>query len=55
MPNVKIKHKMFFFLNTFIHISDMFHPNTDVKANLKLLIIPELRNILKLSGCDMIS
>ena len=25
----------------------MFHPNTDVKANLKLLTITELRNILQ--------
>ena len=36
-----------FFLNTFIQISDMFHPNTDVKANLKLLTITELRSILQ--------
>ena len=26
--------------------SDMFHPNTDVKANLKLFTITELRSIL---------
>ena len=42
MPNVKIKHQMFWgLLNTFIQISDMFHPNTDVKANLKLLTITD--------------
>ena len=34
MPNVKIKHEMIWILlNTFIQISDMFHPNTDVKAS----------------------
>ena len=48
MPNVKIKREMFsILLNTFIQISDMFHPNTDVKANLKLLTITELRSILQ--------
>ena len=48
MPNVKIKHETFWIiLNTFIQISDMFHPNTDVKANLKLLSITELRSILQ--------
>ena len=48
MPNVKIKHEMFWILlNTFIQISDMLHPNTDVKANLKLLTITELRSILQ--------
>ena len=48
MPNVKIKHEMFWILlNTFIQISDMFHPNTDAKANLKLIKITELRNILQ--------
>ena len=36
---------MFWVLNTFIQISDMFHPNTDAKANLKLLTITELRSI----------
>ena len=34
-------------MNTFIQTSDMFHPKTDVKANLKLLTIIELRSILK--------
>ena len=48
MPNVKIKHEMFrVLLITSIRISDMFHPNTDVKANLKLLTITELRSILQ--------
>ena len=48
MSNVKIKHSVFWVLpNTFIQTSDMFHPNTDVKANLKLLTITELRNILQ--------
>ena len=48
MPNVKTKHEMFWILlNTFIQISDMFHPNTDVKANLKLLTVTELRSILQ--------
>ena len=48
MPNFKIKHEMFWvLLNTFIQISDMFHPNTDVKANLKLLTITELRSVLQ--------
>ena len=48
MPNVKIKRYFFLnLLNTFIQISDMFHPNTDVKANLKLLTVTELRSILQ--------
>ena len=48
MSNIKIKHEMIWILlNTFIQISDMFHPNTDVKANLKLLTITELRSILQ--------
>ena len=48
MPNVKIKHGMFsILLNTFIQISDMFHPNTDVKTNLTHLTITELRSILQ--------
>ena len=48
MPNVKIKHEMFWILlNTFIQISNTFHPNTDVKANLKLLKITKLRSVLQ--------
>ena len=34
-------------LNTFIQISDIFHRNTGVKANLKLWAITELRSILQ--------